>query len=129
MPANKIALGVPPERNFTAINMNVYQDFHATGEMSFDTKALLPELVNDGIRLLVYAGDCDTLCTNYIGKERWVEALDNRFHDEFGKAKLLPWYDSATGRHAGEVRSAGMAGNLTYVRIYDAGHMAPYDEP
>uniref|UniRef100_A0A0W0G1Q7 Putative serine carboxypeptidase n=1 Tax=Moniliophthora roreri TaxID=221103 RepID=A0A0W0G1Q7_MONRR len=97
--------------------------------MAFDTKALLPELVNDGIRLLVYAGDCDTMCTNYIGKERWVEALNTKFHNEFSKAKLLPWYDSATGRHAGEVRSAGTAGNLTYVRIYDAGHMAPYDQP
>ncbi|KAI3612923.1 carboxypeptidase c [Moniliophthora roreri] len=129
IPANKITLGVPPERNFTAVNMAVYHDFLATGEMAFDTKALLPELVNDGIRLLVYAGDCDTLCTNYIGKERWLEALDTKFHDEFSKAKLLPWYDSATGRHAGEVRSAGTAGNLTYVRIYDAGHMAPYDQP
>ncbi|KAK7060114.1 hypothetical protein VNI00_000878 [Paramarasmius palmivorus] len=128
-PTNKAALGVAPERNYTAINMRVNHDFAATGEMAFNHASLLTELVNDGIRLLVYAGDTDTICTNFIGQHRYVEALDTEFHDEFAKAKLLPWHDSVTGRLVGQVRSAGSAGNVTYVRVYDAGHMAPYDQP
>ncbi|KAK7060124.1 hypothetical protein VNI00_000888 [Paramarasmius palmivorus] len=128
-PTNKAALGVPPERNYTAINMRVYHDFMAIGEMAFDHASLLTDLVNDGVRLLVYVGDTDAICTNFIGQHRYVEALNTKFHDEFAQAKLLPWHDSVTGRLVGQVRSAGSAGNVTFVRVYDAGHMVPYDQP
>jgi cathepsin A (carboxypeptidase C) len=52
-----------------------------------------------------------------------VEALDTKFHDEFAQAELLPWYDSVTGRLVGQVRSAGSDGNVTFVRVYDAGYV------
>ena len=62
---------------------------------------------------------------NYLGNERWVEELDTKFKAEFTKAKSIPWVDDATGRQAGEVRSAGgagfTAGNVTFVQVYEAG--------
>jgi len=56
-PKNKVALGVDPERTFTSCNMEVNQAFMLQGDGMHNSGALLPDLVNDGIRLLVYAGN------------------------------------------------------------------------
>jgi len=55
-PKNKVALGVDPERTFTSCNMEVNQAFMLQGD-GMNSVALLPDLVNDGIRFLVYAGN------------------------------------------------------------------------
>uniref|UniRef100_A0A0W0FN62 Carboxypeptidase n=1 Tax=Moniliophthora roreri TaxID=221103 RepID=A0A0W0FN62_MONRR len=127
-----MALGVDPNRTFTSCNMEVNKAFFAQGDDMHNSALLLPELINDGIRLLVYAGDTDLVC-NFIGNERYVEQLDTQFRDEFAKAKLTPWVDLSTGRQVGEVRSAGgnglTAGNITFVRVYEAGHLVPFDQP
>jgi carboxypeptidase C (cathepsin A) len=56
-PKHKVALGVDPERTFTSCNMEVNQAFMLQGDGMHNSAALLPDLVNDGIRLLVYAGN------------------------------------------------------------------------
>jgi hypothetical protein len=56
-PKNKAALGVNPERTFVSCNMEVNQAFMLQGDGSHNSAALLPDLINDGIRLLVYAGN------------------------------------------------------------------------
>ncbi|KII83244.1 hypothetical protein PLICRDRAFT_455809 [Plicaturopsis crispa FD-325 SS-3] len=132
IPANKLALGVDPARKFASCNMEVNQGFAFQGDGMHDSSKLIPELVESGIRLLVYAGNADMMC-NFIGNERWVEALDSSFHDEFVKAEHLPWVTAESGRKAGLVRSAGgggaTAGNITFVAVHEAGHMVPYDQP
>ena len=55
-PKVKKAIGVAPQRQFAACNMGVNQGFVMQGDSMQDTPALLPELVDNGIRLLVYAG-------------------------------------------------------------------------
>ena len=59
------------------------------------------------------------------GNEAWVEGLENKFHDEFKRSEFLPWVTQKSHRRAGEVRHAGgggsTAGNLTFVKVYDAG--------
>ena len=60
------ALGIDPEvGKFSGCNDTVNQDFRLTGEFYYSTAPLLPELVNNGVRLLVYSGNTDYLC-NYI---------------------------------------------------------------
>lgn len=86
---------------------------------------LLPSLLADGIRLLIYAGNADFMC-NAIGNLEWMEALaDHPFADEFGKAGLVPWQTLNTGKVVGKVKSAGgggfTAGNFTYVVVHEAG--------
>lgn len=54
---NKKALGVPAERTFQTCNTDVNQAFHGQGDGVKNAAALLPPLVNDGVRLLVYAGN------------------------------------------------------------------------
>ena len=56
-PSNKAALGVNPERTFESCNMEVNQAFTLNGDGAHNSAALLPELVNAGVRLLVYAGN------------------------------------------------------------------------
>jgi cathepsin A (carboxypeptidase C) len=70
---------------------------------------------------------------NYIGNERWVNELDTTFTSEFQKSTSLPWVTIEGGKVAGEVRYAGgsgyTAGNVTFVNVFEAGHMVPYDQP
>ncbi|KAG0698708.1 Alpha/Beta hydrolase protein [Suillus ampliporus] len=131
-PEVKAALGVNPQRNFESCNMAVNQAFMLQGDAMHNTPLLLNEMINDGVRLLVYAGNADMMC-NYMGNERWVEQLDTIFVDEFSTAETEQWITMRSGKVAGTVRSAGGggagAGNVTFVTVHDAGHMVPYDQP
>ncbi|KAN0085973.1 Alpha/Beta hydrolase fold [Tylopilus felleus] len=127
-PDIKAALGVNPQRNFESCNMAVNMAFMLQGDSMHNTPALLPPMINDGVRLLVYAGNADMMC-NYIGNERWLEALKTNFHDEFSTAPTEQWI-TKQGKEAGTVRSAGSgAGNITFVTVSEAGHMVPFDQP
>lgn len=42
--------------------MQVYQAFFLQGDGMHNSAALLPELLEDGTRLLVYAGNADAMC-------------------------------------------------------------------
>jgi len=53
----KAQLGVDPARNFTGGSPMVYLDFRATGDRARNSAPLLTNLVNNGFRLLVYAGN------------------------------------------------------------------------
>jgi len=131
-PKIKAELGANPDRKFEACSMAINQAFMMQGDSMHNTPLLLPDLINDGIRLLVYAGNADMMC-NYIGNERWVEALEHDFHEEFAAARTEPWFTIESGELAGTVRTAGgngnTAGNVTYVTVHEAGHMVPFDQP
>ncbi|KAH9011291.1 serine carboxypeptidase [Lactarius pseudohatsudake] len=51
----------------------------------------------------------------------------------FSAAPPIQWVIERSGRVAGEVRTAGGggtgAGNVTFVSVYEAGHMVPHDQP
>ncbi|KAH8094750.1 Alpha/Beta hydrolase protein [Cristinia sonorae] len=131
-PDIKKTLGVPSEVEFQSCNIGINQAFFGQGDGAKNSAILIPSLIEDGIRMLVYAGNADAMC-NYIGNEAWVSNLEHTFHEEFSKAKPIPWVTLDSGKIAGEVRSAGgdgfTAGNVTFVQVYDAGHMVPYDQP
>lgn len=54
---NKKALGVPASLTFQSCNMDVNQAFFSQGDGMKNSAALLPPLIEDGVRLLVYAGN------------------------------------------------------------------------
>ncbi|KAJ7655989.1 carboxypeptidase C [Mycena polygramma] len=114
----KLVLGVDPNRTFGGSAREVNEAFQLQGD--------------GGVRLLVYAGNADAVC-NYIGNERWVEVLDSSFQREFAAAKTVPWVTAESAKVAGTVRSAGgkgwTAGNVTFVNVFEAGHMVPFDQP
>ncbi|TFK25756.1 carboxypeptidase C [Coprinopsis marcescibilis] len=123
-PKVKAAIGVSQDRQFASCNMDVNQAFTMNGDGMHNSALLLPELINDGVRLLVYAGNADLMC-NYLGNERWVEALETRFSAEFKQSKDLPWTPVRSGVVSGAVRTAGgngySAGNITFVNVHEAG--------
>ncbi|KAJ6614660.1 carboxypeptidase C [Mycena sp. CBHHK59/15] len=131
-PKVKATLGVDPARTFASCNMEVNQAFAFQGDGMHNSAALLGELVDGGVRLLVYAGNADMMC-NFIGNERWLEVLESKFTGEFRAAKSVPWIAAGSGKLAGSVRSAGgkgfSAGNVTFVTVFEAGHMVPFDQP
>lgn len=55
--SNKKALGVPPNKQFESCNMEVNQAFMGQGDSMHNAALLLVPLINDGVRLLVYAGN------------------------------------------------------------------------
>lgn len=71
-PATKRALGVDPSREFASCNMEVNQAFALQGDGAHNSAKLLPALVEDGVRLLVYAGNADMMC-NFIVRLELVE--------------------------------------------------------
>ncbi|KAL1951716.1 hypothetical protein VTO73DRAFT_865 [Trametes versicolor] len=115
---------------FVHCNMTVNRGFYLQGQAMLNSAALLPALIKDGLRLLVFAGDTDGIC-NFIGVEHWMLQLEHVLHLDFVNAPPLEFIANDTGEVGGKVRKAGGsgAGNVTFVQIYEAGHMAPHDQP
>lgn len=61
----KEELGVPKEMDFQSCNMEINRGFLMTGDSQHNSAALLPPLLADGIRVLIYAGNADSMC-NYL---------------------------------------------------------------
>ena len=77
------------------------------------------KLLNQNVPVLLYAGDLDYIC-NYIGTRAFALNLEWNHKDDFNSAEDHEW-DSA-----GLVRSSN---GLTFLQVYNAGHMVPTDQP
>ncbi|KAG2356823.1 Alpha/Beta hydrolase protein [Suillus spraguei] len=138
-PEVKSALSVNPQRRFESCNMTINWASMLKGDPMYDTPLLLMDMVNNGVRLLIYAGNTgevkpfyrtsafltpflDAVC-NYMGNERWVEQLNSVIFDEFSTASTKEWITMSSGKVAGTVRSAGGfgAGNIAFVTVYESG--------
>lgn len=85
---------------------------------------LLPELLDSGVKVLLFAGEEDLIC-NAIGVQRAAENLEWGGAKGFdNKQPAQDWY--VNGTHAGTWRTAR---NLTYVGIKGASHMVGVDKP
>lgn len=102
----------------------VFRNFLLTGDETKPFQQYVAQLLQYGVPVLIYAGDKDYIC-NWLGNLAWSNALEWEFSQEFSYQKLQPWI-SLAGEQAGEVKSYG---NFTFLRVYDAGHMVPYDQP
>ena len=83
----------------------------------------IPDQLAGGIRVLIYAGDQDFIC-NWLGNHAWVNELPWAHQGEFASAPVTNW--TVAGVAAGTRQNAA---NLTFLRVYDAGHMVPRDQP
>jgi carboxypeptidase C (cathepsin A) len=109
-------------RAWSANSMGVYKSLSKV-DWFRPTSVLIPEMVNSGIRVLIYSGDQDFIC-NWIGNKRWVLKLDWAGKEGINAASDTPW--KVGSRVAGEARNHGP---LTYLRVAQAGHMVPMDQP
>ncbi|KAL0436932.1 UNVERIFIED_CONTAM: Serine carboxypeptidase-like 47 [Sesamum radiatum] len=83
----------------------------------------IPALLQDGVKLLVYAGEYDLIC-NWLGNLRWVAAMKWYGQKDFQKAPSTSFV--VDGVKAGWKKSHGP---LTFLKVYNAGHMVPMDQP
>lgn len=88
-----------------------------------DFEAEIPPLLEDGIKVLVYAGEYDLIC-NWLGNSRWVESMRWSGQERFASAAAAAF--TVGGAEAGMGRSYG---GLSFLKVYGAGHMVPMDQP
>ncbi|KAL5717010.1 Protein cbp3 [Ranunculus cassubicifolius] len=83
----------------------------------------IPALLQDGIKALIYAGEYDLIC-NWLGNSRWVHAMEWYGQKEFSsKPNVSLVVDGA------EVGLLKGYGPLSFLKVYNAGHMVPMDQP
>ncbi|KAK6198734.1 carboxypeptidase Y precursor [Scheffersomyces amazonensis] len=120
----KEAVGASNIDIFTGCDDTVYRNFIFSGDEAKPHQQYVAELIEKGVPVLLYAGDKDYIC-NWLGNHAWSDALDYEDHESFESQALKPWY-TAENKLAGEVKNYK---KFTFLRVYDAGHMVPYDQP
>ncbi|KAJ1946056.1 hypothetical protein FBU59_002132 [Linderina macrospora] len=121
-PAIQRALGAEVA-HFESCSDKVGTGFSLSGDHSKPFHLYIPPLLADNIRVLIYAGDADFTC-NWYGNKAWSLDLEWLGKAEFNAASDRAWL--VEGKDAGEVRTHG---NFTFLRVFGAGHMVPYDKP
>eukprot|EP00798_Chlamydomonas_sp_ICE-L_P017886 gene17886-24278_t len=120
MQSTREALGVG-DRKWQSCNMAVHWNLMGDWMRNFDS--VLPEMLADGVKMNIYAGEYDLIC-NYLGNKRWVSALPWDGNEGWNSAPEKDWM--VEGQRAGSVQSYGP---LTFTRVAKAGHMVPMDQP
>ncbi|ROV98189.1 hypothetical protein VSDG_04413 [Cytospora chrysosperma] len=116
------ALGVETVDSYDSCNFDINRNFLFKGDWMQPFHLLVPGILEQ-IPVLIYAGDADFIC-NWLGNEAWSNELEWPGHKSFKSTKLSPL--EAEGEEYGKVKSSG---NFTFMQIYGAGHMVPYDQP
>lgn len=121
------AIGSPI--NFTMSSDDVFLEFTETGDMARDGNIpRLAALLTRGVRVGLMYGDRDYIC-NWLGGQAVSLALAQEVNPEFGEKFASAGYapiivnDTYIG---GVVRQYG---NLSFSRIYQAGHAVPAYQP
>jgi carboxypeptidase C (cathepsin A) len=83
----------------------------------------VPQILGSGKRVLVYEGEFDFIC-NWYGGYAWVENLSWAGSKAFKAASNSSWV--VDNQIAGFYQSAQ---NLTFLKVKNAGHMVPLDQP
>jgi len=114
------ALGVSPKADWTDCNQIVHTLLLGDWMTNLDVK--IPSLLND-YRVLVYSGENDFIC-NWVGGSYWVSQLPWKGNSIFNQTNWKDWH--VAGSVAGKAKSAL---NLTFLKVSNAGHMVPMDQP
>ncbi|KAF7352316.1 Carboxypeptidase [Mycena venus] len=98
----------------------VHQELH---ERLSDSSIIVLPKVLERIPVLLFAGDQDLIC-NYVGLEAMIQAMDWNGAKGLGNVQTKSW--NVAGAPAGTWVSSR---NLTYAKLFNASHMAPFDVP
>lgn len=108
--------------DYESCNTDVNRNFLFNGDWSKPFHLLVPDILKQ-IPVLIYAGDADYIC-NWLGNKAWSEELVWGGKKDFNAAKMKDL--TVDGKDYGQVKSSG---NFTFMRIYQAGHMVPFNQP
>ena len=76
-----------------------------------------------GLDVLVYSGDKDFIC-NWRGGEAWTHECEWSGQADFNANDYEDW--NVDGQAAGALKTNK---NLRFLRVFDAGHMVPMNQP
>jgi carboxypeptidase C (cathepsin A) len=110
--------------NYTQSNQNVYYAFQQTGDFVFPNFLHdLEHILNLPVRVALIYGDADYIC-NWFGGEAVSLAAEWKHAEGFRGAGYTPM--TVRGTEFGETRQFG---NLSFTRVFQAGHEVPYYQP
>mmetsp|Transcript_15309 Transcript_15309/g.41951 ORF Transcript_15309/g.41951 Transcript_15309/m.41951 type:complete len:594 (-) Transcript_15309:154-1935(-) len=122
-PSVQRVIGVEPGTVWRPCSKSVAIPFFFSGDIFARFDQDVTALLAGGVRTLVYNGDCDFM-VDWIGSKRWVKELNWPHRKQWASARDVPYV--VGGRPRGLVRSAA---GLTFLQVYDAGHLVPHDQP
>ncbi|KAF6762072.1 pheromone-processing carboxypeptidase KEX1 [Ephemerocybe angulata] len=105
---------------WTECKRDVHRAFREGEEQSSIT--VLPNVLSK-IPVLLFAGDQDLIC-NYVGIENMIKDLSWNGEKGLGTVQTQTW--NVNGSSVGTWVNSR---NLTYVKIFNASHMVPFDVP
>ncbi|KAH7364745.1 Alpha/Beta hydrolase protein [Rhexocercosporidium sp. MPI-PUGE-AT-0058] len=117
------AIGASDKFPFTECSDSMFGKFTKTGDNARSFLPTLSRVVQSGITTLIWAGDADWICNWYGG----LESADAVVYDgagDFRKKEVSTYY--VDGVPAGTFKSVG---NLSWMRVFEAGHHVPYYQP
>ncbi|GMM52796.1 carboxypeptidase C [Starmerella bacillaris] len=118
------ALGITDVEKFESCNFDVNSGFLFNGDWMLPYYTNVIDLLELGIPVLDYAGLADFIC-NALGTDNFASQVEWSGHEEFASSPVKPWL-LKDGSKAGRFRNYK---HFTSLQIYEAGHMAPYNQP
>jgi carboxypeptidase C (cathepsin A) len=106
-----------------ACSQSVYQRLVDNGDWVVNFAVDIPYLLAAGKNVVIYSGEFDFIC-NWYGGQAWTHGLQWPGQGAFNAAANTTW--SVNGQFAGTAISAQ---NFTFVRVANAGHMVPMNQP
>jgi len=117
LPSTRKELDVRGNKTWNVCSFAVNGMFTIDVEESFAWE--VPYILERGLRVVVYSGDLDLIC-NWFGGRIWTENMRWSGQNGFIQAPFKQW------KTYGEAKTFE---NFTFVRVYNAGHMVPHDQP
>lgn len=111
------ALGVPEGKRWESCNSSV-GDHMAKFDWSKNAAPKLIDLLNNGIKVLMYHGDLDFIC-NWVGGEKAIDGVEWVGQGEWMKTKYVNIGFGLARKYK----------NLGFIKFSNAGHMVPMDQP
>lgn len=109
--------------SYQGCNFDLNRNFLMGGDWMKPYYTAVSGILEQGLPVLIYAGDKDFIC-NWLGNEAWVRQLEWSGSKGTADAKTKPW--TVGGK---EVGTKFNHEKFTFLRVYDAGHMVPYNQP
>lgn len=119
----KEAVGAEIDIDYQSCNDAVDEAFANSGDGDRNVAPAIRIALEQNISVLIFAGDKDYIC-NWIGNKQWTDRLQWYGKAGYARESIKVWTDS--NNTYGEGKSYGP---LTYLRVYDAGHMVGHDQP
>jgi cathepsin A (carboxypeptidase C) len=115
LPSVQSAIGA--RKQWVGVNITVWKEL-APIDFLHSFQALIPPILDQGIKILIYAGDQDYIC-NWLGVHAWTENMDWNGQTQFNAAPTHNWIGGTVKYHE----------KFAFATVSQAGHMVPMDQP